>query len=83
MSPPRVTSDTTMAADWVAWFLAQKKQEWKTLALTVPWIGKALAAGDTFSLTWDLFDGLTWDPVAVDIDHMRERVRLVAQQWPS
>jgi hypothetical protein len=72
-----------MAADWAAWYLAQKKQEWKTIEITVPWAGKALNAGETFSLTWDLWTGLTWDLVAAETDHMAERVRLTGQQWPS
>lgn len=72
-----------MAADWAAWYLAQKKQEWKTLEITVPWIGKALAPGQTFSLTWQLWSGLTWDLVAAEREHATERVKLTGQQWPA
>lgn len=72
-----------MAADWAAWYLAQKKQEWKTIEITVPWIGKTLTPGQTFSLTWQLWSGLTWDLVAAELDHAGERVKLTGQQWPS
>lgn len=72
-----------MADNWAAWYLAQKKQEWKTVSLTVPWIGKALDAGETFSLTWEFWSGLTWDLVAAEVDHMAERVKLTGQQWPA
>lgn len=71
-----------MADNWAAWYLAQKKQEWKTVSLTVPWTGKALDAGETFSLTWEFWSGLTWDLVAAEVDHMAERVKLTGQQWP-
>ena len=72
-----------MAADWVAWYLTQRKQEWRTLELTVPWIGKRLGAGDTFSLTWDFWTGITWDLTDVEVEYARERVKLIGQEWPS
>lgn len=75
--------DATMAADWVGWYLDQVKQEWRTVEGEVPWIGKALDVGDTFSLTWDFFNAVTWDPVEIDVDRMRERVRIRGQEWPS
>ena len=75
--------DATMAADWVAWRLTQVKQEWRTLEIVTAWIGKALDAGETFSLTWDFFTGVTWDLVDADIDPMHERIKLLGHEWPS
>ena len=72
-----------MAQDWVAWFLIQLKQELRTLEIMVPWIGKVLGAGNTFSLTWDFWSGITWDLIQVDVDPNLENVRLVGQEWPS
>lgn len=28
-------------------------------------------------------DGITWDLVAAEVDHMAERVKLTGQQWPA
>lgn len=75
--------DATMAADFAGWYLDQVKEEWRTVEFEVPWIGKALYAGDTFSLTWDFFTGVTWDPEEIDVDRMHERMRIRGQEWPS
>jgi len=75
--------DGAMAADWVAWYLLQVKNEWRTIEAMVPWIGKALDAGDTFSLTWDFFNAVAWDPENIEIDPMHERIRLLGQEWPA
>ena len=72
-----------MAQDWVAWYLAQLKDEWRTVRLVVPWVGKVLDGGDTFSLTWDFWDGVTWDIVNYEIDPQRERVTIYGQEWPT
>jgi hypothetical protein len=72
-----------MAQDWVAWYLTHKKQEWRTLGLTLPWIGKVLGAGDTLGLIWLFYTGLIWDLESIDVDHSRERMTIKAQEWPS
>ena len=72
-----------MATDWVAWYLTQKKQEWRLLDIELPWIGKALGPGQTFSLTWDFFSGVTWDPIKIEANKMTERLQITAQEWPS
>ena len=71
-----------MAADWVAWYLTQRKQEWRTVEVVVPWVGKAVGL-NTFGLLWDFFSGLTWDVVVCNNDNMRERVTITGQEWPS
>ena len=75
--------DATMAADWVAWYLTQVKDIHKTVELLVPWLGKALGAGNTFGLTFDLFTGLTWDTINVDADQDRERLKIKGMEWPT
>jgi hypothetical protein len=72
-----------MASNWATWYLTQKKQEWRTLDITVPWIGKVLVAGNTFILTWDFFNGVTWDIQSVNVDYMHEKVTFTAQEWPA
>jgi hypothetical protein len=72
-----------MAQDWVAWFLTQLKQEWRTVEVLVPWIGKILGADNTFSLAWDFWSGITWDLIQADVDPNLENVRLEGQEWPS
>jgi hypothetical protein len=72
-----------MAADWVSWYLTQTKDVWRTIETMVPWVGKLLNAGDTFGLTWDFYNGVTWDLAGMEIDKMRERIRIKGQEWPS
>ncbi len=78
-----VCRSQAMAADWVSWYLDQVKDLWHTLNLIVPWVGKLIGAGETFGLIWDIFDGLSWDLVNVEVDHAHERVRLQGQEWPT
>jgi len=75
--------DATMAADWVAWYLDQVKDIHKIVELLVPWVGKALGAGNTFGLTFDLFTGLTWDVVNAHADQDRERLQIKGMEWPT
>jgi hypothetical protein len=75
--------DETMAMHWTVWYLTQVSLEWRTVEMTMPWIGKVLGAGNTFSLTWDFWDALTWDVLSVEADQARERIKITAQEWPA
>lgn len=72
-----------MANDWVAWYLIQVKNEWRITNITVPWIGKLLDPGDTFILTWDFWNGVTWDITRIRVNTVNEQVQFTGQEWPS